>query len=75
MASDLKSLAAMIVGGVAGVYIARKKGIFPRVFMDLSTAEPVITLPEAGLGTGTDNLPNTAYLVPAAVAVGAYFLL
>ena len=75
MAADLKSLAVMTAGGVLGVYLCRKNDILTGPLNTLDTVPSIIGLPEMGLGTGKDNLPNSAYIVPAALAVAAYFYL
>ena len=76
MASDLKSLAVMVAGGVLGVAMVRKAGFMPEVFSVAGgPMKTLIPLPEAGLGVGKDNMPNTVAYLPAAVAVGAYFLM
>lgn len=74
MPFDLKNIAVMIAGGVLGVAAMRSAGLAGFAV----TGEPrktLIPLPEAGMGVGKDNMPNTVALVPAAIAVGAYFLL
>ena len=75
MASDLKNIAVMVAGSIAGIYAVRQMQIMPGVFRDLTYKDALIKVPEVGLGNGKDNLHNTLYMVPAAVAVGAYFLL
>lgn len=75
MPSDLKSLAVMVAGSIAGIYAVRQMQIMPDVFRDLTYKDAIIKVPELGLGNGKDNLHNTLYMIPAAVAVGAYFLM
>lgn len=75
MPSDIKSLAVMIAGGVLGVGLIRSAEVFPDVFNKRDLEPSLIKLPVAGMGVGKDDLPNTTYIVPAAIAIGAYFLL
>ena len=75
MASDLKTLAIMIGGAIGGVYVARQSGVMSEIFRDLSFKDAIIKAPALGLGVGKDNINNTTYMIPAAIAIGAYFLL
>lgn len=75
MATDLIKYGVMIAGGFLGVGLIRRRRLAPAIFNDLTYHEAIVNLPEAGLGVGKDNLPNTAYMLPAAIAVGAYFYL
>lgn len=73
MAPDLKTLAIMCVGGVAGVYFARRAGVLSDVLLSQDTQAPILSIPEMGLGRGKNNLANSSYIAPALVAVAAYY--
>lgn len=73
MATDLKSLAVMVAGGFLAVGAMRN--IKPDLFGATGYKDAIIKLPEFGLGVGKNNINNTTYLVPAAVAAAAYFLM
>lgn len=75
MPADIKNLAVMIAGAIGGIYVIRKMDVMPEIFNNLTYSNTIVKAPELGLGRGKDNLPNTTYLIPAAVAVGAYFFL
>lgn len=75
MPSDLKSLAVMVAGGVLGVGLIRSSEALPEFFNVRDLEPSLIKIPAAGMGVGKDDIPKTTYLLPAAVAVGAYFLL